>query len=180
MTRRRGRRARRQRPSLSLSHTGSVEKQRASRPSKSPRGATWQCEPLADASGSDTTPQAATRRSEPAPVLQTELDSEAHQIHYDSDHYAIGRSLERSASTLVNPSCTATNTSRAASCALRAPRAIGRALNSLRGTVTQGVIQYFSAAGALAPPGDGQGPEEAVTVAQRKGWMLVASDFPVR
>ena len=36
-----------------------------------------------------------------------------------------------------------------------------------------GVVQYFSAAGALAPPGDGPGPGEAASIAQREGWWLV-------
>ena len=53
----------------------------------------------------------------------------------------------------------------------RRARAVGRL--AAYGHCGAGDVQCFNAAGAQPPPGDGPGPGEAATVAQREGWWLV-------
>ena len=53
----------------------------------------------------------------------------------------------------------------------RRARAVGRL--AAYGHSGAGDVQCFNAAGAQPPPGDGPGPGEAATIAQREGWWLV-------
>ena len=48
----------------------------------------------------------------------------------------------------------------------------GACLLAAYGHSGAGDVQCFNAAGAQPPPGDGPGPGEAATIAQREGWLV--------